>query len=305
MDQEQLNLIIEKVVATLQKTNADTPILQPPPQNAQTKYAISARPSATGQAIPLEASARHVHLDKATVELLFGKGARLTPCRPLSQPGEFLAQERVKLVTQKGELASVAVLGPEREQTQVELSLTDARVLGLDIPVNLSGDLTGAADVTLVGRCGSVFAKGCVIAAKNHIHMTPSDASRFGVKNGDTVDVHVQTRRPLTFHEVAVRVKGSFALAMHLDFDEANACALKEGDRGTVISITAAPPCKNDCLQTPSPPAAVTDKLLTEEAARRFAQSGAKNLRITKKTIITPSAKDALREAGIIIEHVE
>ena len=183
----------------------------------------------------IEASARHVHLTTQAVEALFGPGARLTKKRDLSQPGEFLSEQRVKLVTPKGEIANVAVLGPERGAVQVELSLTDARGLGVAVPVNLSGDLTGAGDVYLVGDHGMIAAPGSVIAAKAHIHMTPADAARLGVKDGDLVRVRARTSRPVTFDQVVVRVKGSFALAMHIDFDEANGCGLGRGDMGEIV----------------------------------------------------------------------
>lgn len=191
--------------------------------------------AAGGAEFPIEASARHVHLTKEAVEALFGPGARLTKKRDLSQPGEFLSQQRVRLVTAKGEIAGVAVLGPERSAVQVELSLTDARVLGVRAPVNLSGDLTGAGDVYLVGEAGMLPAPGSVIAARTHIHMTPADARRFGVRDGEVVRVQAKTQRPVTFDRVVVRVKESFALAMHIDFDEANACALESGAAGVIL----------------------------------------------------------------------
>lgn len=188
-----------------------------------------------GGEFPIEASARHVHLTVQAVEALFGPGARLTKKRDLSQPGEFLSDQRVRLVTAKGELANVAVLGPERSAVQVELSLTDARTLGVRAPVNLSGDLSGAGNVTIIGEKGMLTAPGSVIAAKAHIHMTPADASRFGVKDGEVVRVRAKTARPVTFDQVVIRVKSSFSLAMHIDFDEANACALGNGGLGVIL----------------------------------------------------------------------
>lgn len=189
----------------------------------------------SGGSFPVEASARHVHLTKEAVEALFGPGTRLTKKRELSQPGEFLSEQRVRLVTPKGEIANVAVLGPERSAVQVELSLTDARQLGIKAPVNLSGDLSGAGDVYLVGDRGMLAAPGSVIAARAHIHMTPADAQRFGVRDGEVVRVCVEGDRPVTFDRVIVRVKGSFALAMHIDFDEANACGLTGGATGRIV----------------------------------------------------------------------
>lgn len=191
--------------------------------------------SGPGGSFPVEASARHVHLTKEAVEALFGPGARLTKKRELSQPGEFLSDQRVRLVTPKGEIANVAVLGPERSAVQVELSLTDARQLGIKAPVNLSGDLSGAGDVYLVGEKGMLAAPGSVIAARAHIHMTPGDASRLGVSDGEVVRVQVETARPVTFDHIVVRVKGSFALAMHIDFDEANACGLGADAVGRIV----------------------------------------------------------------------
>lgn len=173
--------------------------------------------------IPLEVSARHVHLTQEAVEVLFGRGYTLTQKRDLSQPGEFLSGERVKLVTAKGEIANVAVLGPVRKQIQVELSATDCRGLGVQAPLRLSGDVSGAGDVLIIGPAGMVDAKGSVIVAKAHIHMLPEDAQKYGVTDGQTVCVRIQSGRPITLEGVVVRVKPSFKLALHIDFDEANA----------------------------------------------------------------------------------
>ncbi len=176
-----------------------------------------------GMEIPVEISARHVHLSKADVEILFGKGYSLTRKRDLSQPGQYLCEERVKLVTEQGQIASVAVLGPERKETQVELSLTDARTLGLKPPIRLSGDLTGASDVIIVGPKGVITAKGSVIVAKAHIHMTSEDARRYGVTDGEAVSIRLGQDRTITLHDVQIRVSPQFCLAVHIDFDEANA----------------------------------------------------------------------------------
>ena len=176
--------------------------------------------------VPVEVSARHVHLTQEAVEKLFGKGHKLTKKRDLSQPGEFLAEERVKIVTSKGEFANVAVLGPARPAVQVELSMTDCKTLGIKAPVNLSGDLSGAANVVLLSPLGMVEATGSAIVAKAHIHMTPKDAQTYGVKDGQQVRVRLESPRPITIDDVLIRVKDSFALAMHIDFDEANAAAV-------------------------------------------------------------------------------
>ena len=183
-----------------------------------------------GMEIPVEISARHVHLSKADKEILFGAGYTLTRKRDLSQPGQYLCEERVKLVTGSGEIANVAVLGPERKETQVELSLTDARVLGVKPPIRLSGDLRGAADVIIVGPKGVITAKGSVIVAKAHVHMTPEDAKKYGVEHGQSVSIRMGTERSVTLNDVQVRVDQNFGLAVHIDYDEANAAQVSGGN---------------------------------------------------------------------------
>jgi len=173
----------------------------------------------------LEVSARHVHLTQEALEVLFGPGAALTFKRELSQPGQFLSEEKVKLVTMKGTMDKVSVLGPLRDAVQVELSLTDCRTLGINAPVNLSGDHSGAGDVILIGPCGVLKEKGCVIAAKAHIHLDPKTASAKGLVNGQNVKVRIHSKRPVCLEDVSIRVSDKFRPAMHIDFDEANACA--------------------------------------------------------------------------------
>ena len=183
--------------------------------------------------VELEASGRHVHITKEQALLLFGHS--LTPKRPLSQPGQFLANERIRVVGPKGELHNVAVLGPERKAAQIEVSLTDARILGLDAPVRLSGDVKGSPGATLVSDRGKVNLTEGVIVAQRHIHLTQEDAARFGVKDKQTVKLHTYTDRPLTFENVAVRVSPEFASYVHLDYDEANACGYRRGDLGRIL----------------------------------------------------------------------
>ena len=183
--------------------------------------------------VELEASGRHVHVTVRQAEALFGHP--LTPARPLSQPGQYLAKERVRLIGPKGEFRNVAVLGPERKEGQVEISLTDGRVLGIDPPVRLSGDVANSPGITLEGEKGSVTLSHGVIAAQRHVHLTPEDAGRFGVKNGQTVRLQTYTARPTVFGDVAVRVDKNFASYVHLDFDEANACGFRKGDLGRLL----------------------------------------------------------------------
>lgn len=182
--------------------------------------------------IPVEVSARHVHLSRADIDRLFGPGFQLTPKRPLSQPGQFLCQEQVSLVTAQGSLHRVAILGPARSRTQVELSRTDAYLLGLPAPLRQSGDTQGCASVCLCSPRNTIWAEQAAMVVQAHIHMTPADAARYGVSDGQAVRVSMQTRRPLTFDHVLVRVSVDFSLAMHIDWDEANACGLEHGDIG-------------------------------------------------------------------------
>lgn len=176
--------------------------------------------------ILVETSARHVHLTSADMAVLFGDGAKLTLKRELSQPGQFLSNERVSIVGPKSRMDNVAVLGPERKATQIELSLTDARGLGVTAPVRESGDVAGSGAIQIVGPKGTLEVSEGVIAAKRHIHLLPATAEQYGLKNGDLVTVTIEGPRALTFGEVVIRVSDKFADAMHVDVDEANAAAL-------------------------------------------------------------------------------
>ena len=183
--------------------------------------------------VELEASGRHVHVTKEQAQTLFGHG--LTPKRPLSQPGQYLANERVTVKGPKGEFRNVAVLGPERNRAQVEISLTDARALGLKPPVRLSGLTEGSPGAILVGPEGVAAIQEGVIAAQRHIHMTPEDAKRFGVKDKQKVRLQVYTDRPVIFEDTVVRVSPDFATYVHLDYDEANGCGFQPGDLGRIL----------------------------------------------------------------------
>ena len=186
------------------------------------------------EGIPVELSARHAHLSEADAIALFG--APLTPARDLSQPGQFLCKERVRLIGPKGVMDNVAVLGPSRGASQVELSKTDARVLGIDAPVRLSGDIAGTPGIILASQTGIVGLEQGVIVAARHIHMTPEDAQRLGVFHNDSVSVHLDTERPLTLENVLVRVSDKFKLAMHIDADEGNSSGWKNGAVGRITA---------------------------------------------------------------------
>jgi len=183
--------------------------------------------------VVLEASGRHVHVTKEQALELFGHP--LTPKRPLSQPGQYLANERVTVVGPKGSFSNVAVLGPERKAGQVEVSLTDARTLGVEAPVRLSGDVKGSPGILLRGEKGCVTLAEGVIAAQRHIHLTPGDARKFGVADRQNVKLQTYTARPVLFENVAVRVSPDFASYVHLDYDEANACGFQKGDLGRIL----------------------------------------------------------------------
>ena len=183
--------------------------------------------------VELEASGRHVHLTRHQAEILFGHG--LTEKRPLSQPGQFLSQERVTLVGPKGSFSDVAVLGPERKEGQAEVSLTDCRHLGITAPVRLSGEIKGSPGIRIQGPQGTVDLPEGLIIAKRHIHLTPAAAAQFQVRHGQVVRLQTYTERPCIFEDVVIRVSPDFAPYVHLDFDEANACGFRKGDLGRIL----------------------------------------------------------------------
>ena len=185
--------------------------------------------------IIVETSARHIHVTDEQLETLYGKGYKLTVKKELSQPGQFVSNERLRLVGPKGELKA-SILGPTRKAAQVELSLTDARTLGVDAMVRESGDIVGTNGIKVIGPEGEIDLTEGLIAAKRHIHMTPADAEKYGVKNGDIVSVKVETDgRSLTFSDTVIRIRDDFALAMHVDTDEGNAAGIAGSALGEII----------------------------------------------------------------------
>ena len=186
--------------------------------------------------ILVETSARHIHVTKETLEVLFGKGHELTKKKDLSQPGQYACEERVTVVGPKKELANVSILGPCRNADQVELSATDARSIGLPIVIRESGDVAGTPGCKLVGPCGEVEIKEGVIVAKRHIHLTPETADKLGVKNKDIVWVKINTpERKAVLGDVVVRVSDTFADAMHIDTDESNAIGATPDLYGEIV----------------------------------------------------------------------
>lgn len=184
----------------------------------------------TAEKIAVGISARHIHVSKEDLETLFGSGYELTSMKDLSQPGQFAAKETVELVTEKGAM-KVRILGPIRKQTQIELAFTDSMKLGLKPPVRDSGDLKGSPGLTVKGPNGEVKLEEGVIVAGRHIHMTPADASRFGVNDKEIVKVICAGPRGLIFDNVLVRVSDTAGLEMHIDTDEGNAAMLNTGDQ--------------------------------------------------------------------------
>ena len=186
--------------------------------------------------ILVETSARHIHLSQEDLETLFGKGYELTKKKDLSQPGQYACAERVDVVGPKKTLTGVSILGPVRKETQVEISLTDARSIGVNAPIRESGDTAGSGACKLVGPCGEVELECGVIAAKRHIHMTPADAEKYSLTDNQNVKVAVKTEgRSLIFDDVVVRVSPKYALAMHIDTDEANAAAVPGSCTGIIL----------------------------------------------------------------------
>ena len=184
----------------------------------------------------VETSARHLHVTQEVLETLFGKGYELTKKKDLSQPGQFACAERVDVIGPKKTLAGVSILGPVRPETQVELSLTDARSIGVVAPIRESGDIAGSGACKLVGPCGEVELAEGVIVAKRHIHMTTADAARMGLEDKQVVSVKVPSDgRAVIFGDVVVRVSDKYALAMHIDTDESNAGCVAPGTMGEII----------------------------------------------------------------------
>lgn len=215
MDNSNVELITKMVLEAVEKKNA-----------AQ---------SGEGFLVPIGVSARHIHLTQEHVEILFGEGYHLTKFKEL-MGGQFASNEMVTIVGLKlRAIENVRILGPVRKESQVEISATDARTLGIKAPLRQSGDIKGSGAIALVGPKGVVYLKeGCIVAAR-HIHMAPADANAARLKDGDYVSVRMGTDRGAVLDNVKIRVDESFSLEMHIDTDEANACSVKQGDVATIL----------------------------------------------------------------------
>lgn len=186
----------------------------------------------------VETSARHVHVSRADLDVLFGEGYELTPKKDLSQPGQFACEERVAVIGAKGQFPAVSILGPTRPSSQVEISASDARSIGVVAPVRESGDIAGSGSCKLVGPKGEVEISEGVIVAKRHIHLTPNVAAEFGVEDKEIVGVKIESDgRSLIFGDVVCRVHPNFAPAMHIDTDESNAAFATPGMVGEIVKL--------------------------------------------------------------------
>ena len=218
-------LVEEITKRVLERLGTAVPELNPPPEGPPPGF------------VPVGISNRHLHLSKEDLEVLYGPGAELHSMRPLSQPGEFAAEETVILVGPKMRcLGAVRVLGPLRKTTQVEVSLTDAYLLGVIPPVRPSGQLEQSESIIIVGPKGALHHKSGLIRANRHIHMHTRDAQQIGVRDNQTVQVRVPGERPLLFEDVQLRVSDKFATEMHLDTDDANAAGISQGDLVQILT---------------------------------------------------------------------
>lgn len=238
--------------------------------------------------VPIGVSARHIHVSARDFEALFGKGRTLSVQKVISQPGQFAAGETVAVVGPKGRLEGVRVVGPARGATQVELSPSDCRLLGIEAPVMMSGKLErSAGGVTLEGTAGQVSLQGGVIVAQRHLHVAPGDAKRLGVADGDRLAVECgPAGRRVTLHDVLVRMGPTHATELHLDVDEANAAGVRSGDTAAIVA-RATQPAKG--RQRP---------LLTERDIAGMAARGEKVM-AGGPWLLTPAAADRARALGI------
>ncbi|ARI76319.1 phosphate propanoyltransferase [Halobacillus mangrovi] len=192
----------------------------------------------TSSEVPIGVSARHCHLDKESLEVLFGSGYELSEKAPLSQPGQFAANETVTIAGPRGSITKVRILGPLRSAAQVEVSQTDAFKIGLKPPIRQSGDIEKSSPVTIIGPKGSIYLEQGLIIAQAHIHMSPQDADNFKVKDGDVVEVRVKNpQREVSFSKTIIRVSKKYQLEMHIDTDEANAGSIQTGQKGTLKKV--------------------------------------------------------------------
>ena len=271
--------------------------------------------------VPVGISARHVHLSQGDIAALFGPGYELTPLKPLVQPGQYAAREQLTLVGPKGELGKVRILGPARAETQIELSFTDAMKLGIkNCPIRMSGDLAGTPGLKLVGPRGELTVTQGVIIAQRHLHLSGPQAQAYGVHDKQVVSVRVTGARPCLLEGVVCRVGEGHELEIHIDTDEANACALQYGDLLELVvpGQSEGHHCQGTCRSgggcacghhsapapAPAPPAEPEQEpldLVTERDINDAFRDSHPQVLCTKKALITPAAADRAAETGIKI----
>jgi putative phosphotransacetylase len=283
MDSRTIQSIVEEVLQQINKKNVD---LMP-------------------NQVPISVSARHVHLSVHDLGVLFGVSYSLTKMKDLYQPNQFAAEETVTIAGPKGSIERVRILGPSRSITQVEVSQTDAIKLGLNAPLRQSGNISGSAPVTIIGPNGSLYIKEGLIIAQRHIHMAPSDAERFGVKDGQFVQVKIDSDRPMIFEKVLIRVSSSYLLEMHIDTDEANASFIKTGQAGQIVQQDSIHPQPLIFDRKPIPERFENNiferKVLSQSDIQKNADTV---IRIRKSTIVTDLAKETALEMGKRIEII-
>jgi len=256
--------------------------------------------------VEVEASGRHVHLNREAIDFLFGEGYQLTKAKELSQPGQFACKERITIAGPKGKLENVIILGPERKASQVEVSLTDAVALGSKVPVRESGDIEGTPGITLVHNDRKLELDKGLIVAKRHIHVSPEDAEKLDVDNKEIVQVKIFGDRSLTFDEVVIRIHPNFRTFMHIDFDEANACGFKKGVLGKIIKKSrgnkfggkreAAPLHRVKTESDYGDVAELNQKIITESDLQKLFLQQITKVKIPAGSIITPLANDYVRK---------
>ncbi|MEO7994711.1 MAG: phosphate propanoyltransferase [bacterium] len=257
--------------------------------------AIRALIDATGlAAMPMSVSARHCHLTRESMDALFGPGSELTVLREVSQPGQYAANQTVGFRGTKGEFKSVRIIGPLRKATQVEVSFTDARMLGIAPPLRNSGDLDESEGGVLIGPKGEFTLDDGVIIAWRHVHMSPKDAETYRVSDGERVAVYAEGQRPTLFDDCIIRVHPNFALDFQIDTDEGNACGHYDGARAWLL-----PGGLTGSLPGPKGQVPHGKTLITEQDVHKAHQEK-RTLWADENTIITPSAHDADNRAGVI-----
>jgi len=185
--------------------------------------------------IPVEVSARHAHLSQKDIEALFGAGYQLEKMKDLTQPSDFAAKETISIKTNSYILENLRIVGPAREETQIEISMTDAYALAINAPIRMSGDIAGTSGIKVSGPAGEIEISQGVIVAQRHLHCSLAEAEELGIKNGDEISVRINAGRPATLHNIKVRVKDSYKLCLHLDTDEGNACGINKTSIGEII----------------------------------------------------------------------